>query len=335
MIKKAIITLFQSLIFILSSNNLYSQSEIRGRVVDAISKKPIPQAEISVYFLCGVLNKGITNLNGYFAIKTSRAFIVDIVCSKKRYKTQVIQNFRTSENSVGFVNIFLGKGKNLNNAIIEIDTLEYEDPFNYITKLLSFEYIINKPKCTDTCNCVKSVYKATNLASNSEIKNSYDSIVILCNQYFIACIGNCSFCKYVSEPIKVTPMYSSGNDFVIQYSFVLPQQFPTYIQGKSTNESISIDFTFNVKKDGNLEIHIPINIPDCSESPQCGFIITKLQAEKLAKENNFIASTDKYLIESNGIEWVLRKLTTTGEERLRINMKTGALSKIEIAHRID
>ena len=319
---KRYLLLFFTTVSLLFSDTAYSQGAyISGRVVNVKSKKPIPFADVSVYYRCGIWYSTKADSAGYYFLKNMRPFNYDIVCSVDRYNSQVVSNMRLLENEVTFIDFNLKKAK----SKIAIDTVKYFSPVPENKKLIAFDYIPNKANYRDTCSC-QSVYpKQYGWLTGPDVKINFDSIVERCNQYLITAIGHCAFCKYIVNTSITTGYKSSGKSFGVRYAFVLPQQFPTYIYGKSSEEEIFIQFSFTQLENGEFQVRLPVNIPDCHEAADGGYKINKEQAIVLAKAAGFINDQEKYRISNDRLAWIF--IREKDNASLNVDMKSGAVKE--------
>lgn len=328
--RRIYVTLFLSIVSFFIGDFAYSQgANISGRVVNEKSKKPIPFANVSVNYRCGIWYTAIADSAGYFHLKNMRPFYYDIVCSKEKYNSQVISNLRLVENEVTFIDFKLKKAK----ASATIDTVKYFSPVPDNKKLIAFDYIHNKANYRDTCSCQTVFPKQYGWLTDPDVKINFDSVVERCNQYLITAIGQCSFCKYIVNTSITSGKRSSVNSFGVRYTFVLPQQFLTYIYGKSSEEEILIQFSFTQLDNGEFQVRLPVNIPDCHEAADAGYRITKEQSIALAKAAGFINDQEKYRISNNRLEWIF--IRERDNASLNVDMKSGVLKEGDSYQRID
>lgn len=328
--RKTYITLFWTIVALLVSDYAYSQGAyISGRVVNEKSKKPIPFASVSVYYRCGIWYTTKADSMGYYFLKNMRPFQYDIVCSNDKYNSQVLSNLHLLENEVTFIDFNLKKAR----AVTVIDTVKYMNPLPENRKLIAFDYIPNKANYKDTCSCQMINPKTYGWLTDPDVKINFDSIVERCNRYLVTTIGHCAFCKYIVNTSITSGNKSTRRSFGVRYTFVLPQQFPTYVYGKSSEEEIFIQFSFTQLENGEFQVRLPVNIPDCHETADGGYKINKVQAIALAKSAEFITDHEKYTISNNRLEWIF--IRERDSASLKVDMKSGVVTSGESYQRID
>jgi hypothetical protein len=117
------------ILFNLMSNQvLFAQpAEIKGKVIDASTKKPICNAEIKIYMTnCSPWYSAISDSLGNYIFPSIRPFKYDLICYKDKYISQSITNIRTPDDSHILVDFNLRKIKHKKD-VHKIDTLIYTE----------------------------------------------------------------------------------------------------------------------------------------------------------------------------------------------------------------
>jgi len=206
----------------------------------------------------------------------------------------------------------------------------------------------------------KEIVKRKFLYSDSpSIKAKYDSAFNKCEDYLIERLGKCIYCNYIDidanhflcgynfirETNKATYTPNSNSVLAVRYGL----QLPNLINKKSYGykgyincqyERIEIEFKIKTNSDSSLTVIYPTNIPDCKNYPNCdcGFVITRDSAIAIVKRIGFIQDNDKIrdMNPDDGINWIIELAEKAGVTKsIKINLRTGAQSSLQVGQRID
>ena len=119
--KKCASLLLFLLFILINSCLVYSQpAQIRGKVIDSFTKRPISNAKIEAYFNgCVVFYSDTTDEEGNYQLNLIRLLKYDLICTKEKFVTQVIKNVTTLSGKGSIVDFYITSKSGQNKLRIE------------------------------------------------------------------------------------------------------------------------------------------------------------------------------------------------------------------------
>lgn len=123
-------TLLTCLAFLIISSGISAQGtgEIRGRVVDSLTKEPIPFSTVA-YKVAGTLRGVVADVDGYFKIKPLNPGFYDLTFSYVAYNKKQITGIHVSSDKI----------TDLRNVVMKNGSLKIVDIVGHAVPIIDFE----------------------------------------------------------------------------------------------------------------------------------------------------------------------------------------------------
>ncbi len=219
--------------------------------------------------------------------------------------------------------------KQLNHSDPKVNPIESKDSCGFPYQVRSAELVK-----TGLQNYFKLTHKSSypyptsNYYDENPVKEQ-DSFALASQNYLRSKLGEWLYCNnlYITPNSFGITRDSLQDQRSIVFFFLMPgivSEEPNQWTGKKL-EVAYFQFVLDLKDKSGAKMILPKNVPDCGNSPDCMYKVTRDSAIGIAKSNNYISDTTNYSLVTDGINWtmVVYKNGKRPQEKMIINMQTG------------